>query len=278
MIKKISLAAAMLLVTSSLVAEYIPAGAWTASGHIENTPHDLSAVTGMEASGNVNGEICVFCHTPHASNTSFTGAPLWNKNGPAGVAGLTYALYGATNVDGTKKYDTKGVTIGNTQVGNDDGTLASPSLACLSCHDGVSAIDSVLNAPGSGMNTIAGTITMGELNTTSVGQLFGGNIGGGANGNEVDMSNDHPVSVVYKGDVANPPASLKTTGTVLTGWVGAASISDLLRNTRVECSSCHDPHNGYASPAQQGTGVAPQVNYLRMSNANSALCLGCHDK
>ena len=277
--KKISTIAAALLVSSSLMAAYVPAGPWIATGHIENTPHDLSAVTGMDSDGKTNGEICVFCHTPHASNTAFTGAPLWNKAGPTAPV---YTLYGAVDGAGDALTDTQGETIAGTKVGDANGSLSSPSLACLSCHDGVSAIDSVLNAPGSGMNTVAGTIQMGELATTSIGRLLGGNIGGGAGGTGVDMSNDHPVSVIYGGDDANPPASLKGTGASITGWVGAGAtgtIADILRNGRVECSSCHDPHNGYASPAQQGVlTTAPQVNYLRMTNAGSALCLGCHDK
>lgn len=258
---KISVIATMLLIGSSAFA-----GVWTNTGKITGTPHDLSATN---ADG--NNELCVYCHTPHAGNSAFTGAPLWNKAGAD--AATTYRLYGAS------ANDTNGVTIAGTQVGGNDGNaagdLSSPSLACLSCHDGVSAIDSILNAPGSGMNTKPGTMTMIDYMATSV--TANGNIGAGGLAN-VDLSNDHPVSVQYNQN----RASLKDPTTVLTNWVGANQISDLLRgpnNDMVECSSCHDPHNGYTATADRADlAAAPQVNYLRMSNANSALCLGCHDK
>ncbi len=262
MIKKISIAASMLLVSSSLMA-----GAWSITGKITGSPHDLSNAAGLDSSASDNGEICVYCHTPHASNTSFTGAPLWNKKGPA--AGTTYYLYGA-NAAGTQ-----GTTIAGTAVGDANGTLSSPSLACLSCHDGVSAIDSIVNAPGSGTGTLANATTKIQ-NYAS----FGGWIGAGGLA-DVDMSNDHPVSVKYMGDgTSTSPASLRAKTANLAAasgsdWKGATTIQDLLRgpNEQVECSSCHDPHNGYAT---QGTD--PEVNYLRHSNAQSKLCIGCHDK
>ena len=253
--KKASVLAGLLLVASSAMATD-----WVIDGKISGTPHDLSAVTGMGNSDNDNGEICVYCHTPHAANNAFSGAPLWNK---AASSATSYLMYGASATG------TAGVTIAGTAVGDANGTLSSPSLACLSCHDGVSAVDSILNAPGSGMGTDAGDTDISTF-------AYGGNIGGGTN---VDMANDHPVSVAY----TPGRASLKPVDTVLTNWVGANDlsatsgyISELLRNGNVECSSCHDPHNGYAN--QSGDADNPQVNYLRHTNAASALCLGCHDK
>ncbi len=257
---KISVIATMLLIGSSAFA-----GVWTSTGKITGTPHDLSTTTTGD-----NDELCVYCHTPHAGNSAFTGAPLWNK--AATAAGTTYRLYGASS------NDTNGVTIAGSQVGGQDGNaagdLSSPSLACLSCHDGVSAIDSIVNAPGSGMGAlVTGTTTMVDYMATSV--TANGNIGAGGLA-DVDLSNDHPVSVQY----TTGKASLKDPDTTtLTNWVGATKIRDLLRGPNsdmVECSSCHDPHNGYTPTADRAS--APQVNYLRMSNQGSALCLGCHDK
>ncbi|MFA5233672.1 MAG: cytochrome c3 family protein [Sulfurimonas sp.] len=240
------------------------AGAWSLTGTISGSPHDLSAMQGTDD----NGEVCVYCHTPHAANTAFTGAPLWNKSA---AALSVYTMYGATATN------TAGTTIAGTAT---DATPASPSLACLSCHDGASAIDSIVNAPGSGMGELAaGTTDIASLTTT-----YGGNIGGtvvddGATttgstttstttGN-VNLSNDHPVSITYTAGTA----SLVATTTALTDWVGATTVANLLRSGKVECGSCHDPHNGYAT---QGTDV--EVNFLRKTNAASALCLGCHAK
>ena len=262
--KRINILATLLLVCST--ASY--AG-------ITGSPHDLSYEnnntnpTGLSGFTQDNGEICVYCHTPHAGNTAFTGAPLWNK---ADGGTKTYQMYGQTTTG------TAGTTIANTST---ETSPANPSLACLSCHDGISAIDSIVNAPGSGMGTYsAGTNNIVDMLSTK----FGGNIGQvpgtATTGTVVDLSNDHPVSIEYLGTgTATSPASLRATSFTLTSygdgvaWKGATTISDLLRNGNVECGSCHDPHNG---GNVQGTDT--EVNFLRHSNTNSNLCIGCHEK
>lgn len=225
------------------------------AGPISGSPHDLSANALLDSNTADNGEICVYCHTPHAANTAFTGAPLWNKATPTG----TFDMYGAT-IAGT----------------NTAATPASPSLACLSCHDGVSAIDSIVNAPGSGMNAVAGS---NDINSLAVD--YGGNIGGTPGTTTVgnpDLTNDHPVSIVYTPGKAGlrPVATVLATLGDNSAWLGATTVEDLLRgvgNDQVECGSCHDPHNGGKT---QGTDT--EVNFLRHTNQNSYLCLGCHDK
>lgn len=222
------------------------------AGSISGSPHDLSAVAGLSSSGLDNGEICVYCHTPHAANSAFSGAPLWNKATPSG----TFTMYGST-IAGTAT----------------DATPASPSLACLSCHDGVSSIDSIVNAPGSGLNAVAGTKNIVSGLTTTYGGNIGGAPGTATTGNP-NLSNDHPVSIIYDATKAGLRATTTTlTDITTTAWVGATTIANLLRNTRVECGSCHDPHNGGNTQ-----GSATEVNFLRHSNQASKLCIGCHNK
>ena len=43
----------------------------------------------------------------------------------------------------------------------------------------------------------------------------------------------------------------------------------------VECASCHDPH-GVPSSTEAGSEFIP--SFLRVSNAESALCFSCHTK
>ena len=249
---------------------------WATVG-IAGSPHDLSGITW--AGGTVanddqdNGELCVYCHTPHAANTAFAGAPLWNKDSTLATANNAFILYGATAAGNV------GSTIAGTVVGNTGGVVNAPSMACLSCHDGVSAVNSVVNAPGAGLsaggngliNDAAVTILDTWASANAVANL-------GAGTGTADLSNDHPISVEYLGDgSANSPASLRATSYSLTGWSGATTIGALLRTTGtteyVECGSCHDPHNGV------DTFVAgEQVHFLRVSNADSALCIGCHAK
>lgn len=254
---KIILVPALVL---SVATSALLAGAWSATGTITGSPHDLSANATLSSNTADNGEICVYCHTPHAANTDFVGAPLWNKATPGG----TFTMYGAT--------------MGLTATGAATPTAAatepsSPSLACLSCHDGVSSIDSIVNAPGSGMRAIAGTKNI----VNGISPTYGGNIGGApgvATTGNIILSNDHPVSITYTAG----KASLRATNTVLTtvtgtAWVGASTIDHLLRSGKIECGSCHDPHNGYATQVSD-----TEVNFLRHTNNASKLCLGCHAK
>jgi len=212
---------------------------------ITTTKHNLSP-TGTNSikanAGELNEEICAYCHTPHGASSSFSGAPLWNK-GDMTAGGFT--LYGTT--------------IAGTTVDGDANGINAQSMACLSCHDGVSAINSIVNAPGSG-----GYVATGA-SVTFQGSTADFTMPAGITQIGRDLSNDHPVSITYN----EGRASLKATTTALTSWVGASTIADLLRgagNDKVECGSCHDPH------------TSVNQTFLRTDNTGSALCLGCHDK
>ena len=62
-----------------------------AQAGIANTKHNLSPTgTGVNKVTAGTDEICVFCHTPHAADTS-APVPLWNKKLPAGTGYTTYA-------------------------------------------------------------------------------------------------------------------------------------------------------------------------------------------
>lgn len=113
-----------------------------ASEDIAHTKHNLAANPDIQAGNgtfNLNGDICVFCHTPHGGRTDVAGgaAPLWNRRISAanGTSSAYYTPYDSPN------FDKAGVTPGSPK---------GVSLACLSCHDGTIAFDSLINAPGSG--------------------------------------------------------------------------------------------------------------------------------
>jgi hypothetical protein len=101
-------------------------------GGISNTRHNLtqwysSQQFRMDDLRNNYYEVCVYCHTPHGANST-AAAPLWNRT----VIQRSYTLYGQ-DVGSTAQQDI-------TQPGPN-------SLTCLSCHDGATAIDSVINMP-----------------------------------------------------------------------------------------------------------------------------------
>jgi predicted CXXCH cytochrome family protein len=223
-----------------MVAAIALLGAGVALAGISATKHNLSSGgpgTVKASAGQQNDEICVWCHTPHFANTGFTGAPLWNKATPT----ATYTMYGTTLAGTTP-----------------DTTPAGITKACLSCHDGVSAINSIVNQAGAGGVVAGGTnVAFGATAAGTAVVMTGAatNIG-------TSLANDHPVSITYTAG----KASLVATTTALTGWTGATTVANLLRNGKVECSSCHDPHTST-------TGL-----FLRKANSGSALCLGCHGK
>lgn len=124
-------------------------------------------------------------------------------------------------------------------------TIGQPSGAsklCLSCHDGTVAMDN-----------------------------FDGNTGGtvfmsGSDKLGTDLSNDHPISFTYDAALATTDGGLYDPSTANSG-LGGTIDADMLLAGQLQCSSCHDVHNG-----------AALGNLLRVSNAGSALCLTCHNK
>lgn len=214
---------------------------------IASTVHNLAT---YNVDGSMNNEVCAFCHTPHAANTvSYSGAPLWNKGA---AVQTSYTMYGATSPD------TAGKTLAGTQTAS---TVGPSSAICLSCHDGVSGVNSIVNKPGSGGYVAAGQYV--NYRSATGAWTMPGVFAIGAGG---DMTNDHPISLTYRGDEANPPASLRPTATPLVDWIGATTVAGLLRGGKVECVSCHNPH-------------AQSQSFLRSnSNQQSTICFACHAK
>ena len=242
----IGLAAGMFITSSGFAASIV------------GSKHDLSTGGGAPNVAATETSVCVFCHTPHGADTG-APAPLWNKALPDAA---TFTDYTSSTLDGTADI------------------TGSVSLACLSCHDGSQAMDSVINVPGSGGYLASGAQTIdGTIGAMSIASPVPG-IG-------TDLTNDHPVSVEYGGggavwgnsyalnDAAFADNAFKAvTYTAATDKTATTSNSlPLYEKTvggaqlaMVECASCHDPHDN-----ANGT-------FLRVSNAASAVCTSCHVK
>lgn len=195
---------------------------------ITDSPHDLST-------GNANStpstsgtdELCVFCHTPHfTADPSAVPVALWNRSNPVST---TFTMYNSPTLDMTVAADPQGV-----------------SLACLSCHDGATALDSILNEP---QVFTAGTAVM----TNPVGKD--------------GLANDHPVSITY--DTGADPGFADVVAGKIAGVLPLFRAPGVTTGdgTQVECASCHSSHDWTANG-----------NFLRVSNAASNLCLTCHIK
>jgi predicted CXXCH cytochrome family protein len=278
----------------SIIAGLVLGSMMVAGGAIagvKDSKHNLgstNSVTGNKT--DATGEVCVFCHTPHGSNTD-AKVPLWNKTLPSSSSFTTYDSLGTSSLDG-------GIA-----------AVGSVSIACLSCHDGSQAMDVMVNTPGSG--TDQATITAGtwtpNANATvnAAGEMITGTDGLLFPMLGKDLQNDHPIGIQYAGggidSVTPAPANTayadedfkvpanKTVNGVATWYLdtntdGKRQKSDLPLYTRtegavgsgsfitanpqpfVECASCHDPHE------------STNDTFLRMNNTGSAVCLACHDK
>ncbi|MEW8323331.1 MAG: cytochrome c3 family protein [Candidatus Thiodiazotropha taylori] len=185
---------------------------------IANTSHDLRGQTTLLTQAG-NTQICAYCHTPHNASTTNSTTPLWNHQDTV----ATYTMYVSPTMANLPATAPAGV-----------------SLACLSCHDGSVAADSLINYP-TGVTGPDGIFFLGDSLGT-------------------DLSNDHPISMSYPTTAQDPdfvtPVDSQVNGLQLFGGNG----------DQVECGTCHSVHDNTNEP------------FLRMSNAGSALCLACHTK
>jgi len=125
-----------------------------ASAQVTGSAHDLSTAT---------EEICVYCHTPHNGNTAIP-APLWNRD----MVVTSFAMYTSPTLDMTIAADPQGV-----------------SLACLSCHDGVTAYNNIIRGTASNIGVMPAVDGVTNFNAI------------GSDG----LGNDHPISITYDNTV-----------------------------------------------------------------------------
>lgn len=278
------------IIAGMLLGSMVIAGG--AMAGVADSKHNLGSTNERvgENRTDATNEVCVFCHTPHGSDSA-TVVPLWNKKTTTSTF-TTYDSLGTSSLDG------------------DITAVGSVSIACLSCHDGSQAMDVMLNTPGSGDPTLtgswtagAGTVVAGVIDGLTTGKMT--NVVGGGEFPMLgtDLQNDHPIGIQYAGGGIS--TSAKTPGNLLFGdqdfvepktkpvngvdvwWIdtdatpdGKRQKTDLPLYTRtatggnfageaepfVECATCHDPHE------------STNKTFLRIPNTGSALCLACHDK
>ena len=299
--KLVALSASLLLAALPVRADVDLPSKFSNIGSVGNTRHNLTqrqasgggpAGATMDSYRNDYLEVCVYCHTPHGANRT-VAAPLWNRT----MKTTTYQTYDLLN--------TTSLTQTVTQPGIN-------SLTCLSCHDGQTAVDSIINMPGSGrylatQETTENTAFLNSWNNsrgpdaTVHARLSGaeclachssgaGIVGAGATDFTAfaigtDLRNDHPVGIRYPStagagsDFKDPPRKEARLAHFDKNGNSRADPNEIrLYNTgdgyEVECASCHDPH-GVPSA---GAGSVFNPTFLRVNNAGSAVCLTCHSK
>src|SRR3990172_6139936 len=264
---------------------------WAAED-VRNSKHNLSTNPNILATGTT--EVCVFCHTPHGGDTTVGGgaAPIWNRS-------LSTATY--TQVYTSPNFDAVGTT---------PGTPKGVSVACLSCHDGTVAFDSLFNFGGSGSTdtiNFTGPYVDADNSFKETDRSAGGpspypNLG-------TNLSNDHPISMEIPCGLGGDPQFTEICGNLNPSLLTANKVSPIYRGdvstlptdkrdqlrayptvpekAYIECASCHNPHENTSTrflryPSFVGTadetavGGASALNADR--NAGSLLCLSCHQK
>jgi Doubled CXXCH motif (Paired_CXXCH_1) len=211
---------------------------------------------------------CIFCHTPHnAQIGSLALPPLWNR--AESTANLTPYTWAAP---------------ANLQVSFNADPLVGPSRLCMSCHDGVTAVDSHGPYSGSARGSYEGTALINSP------------------GRYIDnLSVVHPIGFLYQDAMDARPDELIDPSNYYIDRVpsGAAAagistrnrlasnftyrtkkIIDTLYGGYVTCATCHDAHNtdnAMNDPALSNPGYIPNY-FVWAREQNSALCLSCHIK
>jgi len=219
-------------------------------GGIEGSVHDFSGQT----TWNSRAGVCSPCHAAHHTDPAQI-VPLWVH----ATSRQTFTMYDSPSMDAT--VSTSGPK--------------GASLACLSCHDGVTAINASISATNP---------------TTPVLIDPSAAIG-------TDLHTTHPISFTYDASLAaadgglenpdtyrigDPKANLSIkTPPVPVSWSGISltgkTISDaMLTGGQMECSSCHDVHKLKGSSPTSG--ILAKISGNDSDGRGSTLCRTCHIK
>ncbi len=229
-----------------------------ASSSVVNSKHNM--LTAVNATDTYN-RVCAFCHTPHhaldGSAIPVDYNPLWSHT----FSTMTFTGYDSTTIEGV-------LLTGDPVAGN--------SRLCMSCHDGVIAVDQHY---GNGLGSIF----------RQDGDSWGGIDVPTGN----SLTNDHPIGFNYQpvGGTDSNAGSSMTDVSIITGntdgsdkeirgtatplWAfPTRTIANLLEQRiagvqLMTCGSCHDVHNTFTVGTRY---------FLVGDQTNSQICLTCHIK
>jgi len=228
----------------------------------------IDSATGKQGKTTVTIGQCTKCHTPHQAKSTNL---LWNHT----LQAITY------------QWDVPYTTAGTNYATFQGDTYKGPSTKCLSCHDGLlSSTDGMWfnRAFTSGSKYACNPVTdpLACRNT-------GHEVSEGTN-----MSKSHPVAMPYPlNGVSNKYNFVKNGAQIEpTEWVANPMDSNKIRlfqddgagniiagtsagNTGMECSSCHDVHNGKRAV---GTMLLTGLVDGATTGAGGYICVQCHKK
>jgi predicted CXXCH cytochrome family protein len=171
--------------------------------------------------------LCNYCHIIHKAGPSPVGPGPWLWNHTLSSV-ASYGVYSSPTFDplGTDIADLGGAT--------------TQSNLCLSCHDGTVALESayVQVTPGMGPTYVGGPFQIKDLSKT----------------HPVNFTFNTALATAANLQVPNSSSSVDAAGEVPL-WAG-----------KMQCGTCHDPHNGAGGP------------FIRKfpTQATGTFCTYCH--
>jgi hypothetical protein len=238
-----------------------------------NGPHDFTPTTpnknGTAKFTGGSANLCGYCHMPHVG-TGFLGSngpgPLWARSSIS-THSATFGVYTGVAMEATDVTDPK--------ASGDD----NYSSYCLTCHDGSAMFaKSAYGGYPSPVSHSAAALWpldgVGTDTTVTVPSYFNMATGGSYTG----LSHVHPVNFTYDDVLAGKDVGLYPPGTKkYMVWDASFGAVGRLFNNKVQCSSCHNPHNSAASMVNTD-GTNGQWPLLEGSTNNGELCTSCHKK
>ena len=239
-------------------------GVWQSVHDLTNGPNGVGAppsVPGFVT--DPQQRLCAYCHTPHhaiiAGSAEANGAdflPLWSHQ----VSIVNYTPYVSATFS----------PLGGQSMNAED-PLTGPSRLCMSCHDGVTAVDNYYG------------LTNGHVMINNPAAVFTGQPVIAHDGNS-----NHPIGfamtdVVPGAGINGQVATNPDTGSILALTDSSKYVTGLTDNVTVAsrlfggaimtCSSCHDVHNTLNKVSTQPAGG----NFLLLgTQKNSGICVSCH--
>ena len=197
-------------------------------------------------------QICIFCHTPHSATPD---SPLWSRPDPATSS---FPIYGNPLVIAGSLGNNPATQRSHSKYNTAALYPNGASRMCLSCHDGVTAIG-LLN-DSTTINMLGGT-TLGDF------PLLNSAI--------IDLSTSHPISFVYNEAVRlnlTDPGAYDVGSYILPSTLDAID-TPLDGQSRMQCTTCHDPHDDTRAGSVEGL---PFWRQNTGSNDYDAVCDACH--
>jgi len=262
-----------LVAVASIAAGYTMAYAAAGSngGGIVGSKHDMNLFL-TSYGGNVDTDLrtCAYCHTPHHSNGINEAVTVDVGQDSDPLNDITYDIYAplwsrTTGNGGYAQYQS--ATFNPDLDGEFYDAMAGPSRLCMTCHDGSIAADAYYGQVGS---------AAANRGTDALEYFGSGEFAVGAN---FGLMNDHPVGFDYnvvasqtgKYELKPSSSTFATSGKTI-----ANTLSEVAGMQIMTCASCHDVHNG--NDVKNTAPASGRGYFLLAPQANSALCLSCHDK